>query len=401
MRITDLKATPVAMSLETPLLHAWGVHPCFGRLIVQVFTDEGIVGLGECGLAPGGRETEEVVNGCRRLIVGEDPFNVERLRWKIAAPFHLRMFGSNLTNAYAAIEFACLDIQGKAVGRPAHDLLGGALRDHVPLTGYLFYFADGDGVGPWEKASEGVLEYAARLVDEHGVRSLKLKAGVYPPDQEVETFIALRKRFPGLPIRIDPNGVWSVATSARVARRLAEHDIEYLEDPTWGLAGMARVKKMVPYVPLASNVACLGYEDLAPAYLLEAVDVVLSDPHWYGGLRATKALGLALEAFNLDMGMHSGSELGVSMAAVLHLAASLPSLSHAPDAHYHYLEDDVIEGGRIPYVDGGMRLPSGPGLGVALDEQKLEQYHELYEAYVAGATSVPPTPTPLYVKPKW
>lgn len=401
MKIIDLRATPVAMPLKTPLLHAWGVHPAFGRLIVQVFTDEGIVGLGECGLAPGGREMEEVVNSCRRLIVGEDPFNLERLRSKIAVPLHVRMSGSNLTNAYAAIEFACLDIQGKAVGRPVHDLLGGALRDHVPLTAYLFYFAENGREGPWEKASEGVVEYATRLVEEYGLRSLKLKGGVYPPDQEVETFIALRKRFPGLPIRIDPNGVWSIATSARIARRLAEYDIEYLEDPTWGLAGMARVKKMVPYVPLASNVACIGYEDLAPAYLLESLDIVLADPHWYGGLRATKALGMVLEAFNLDMGMHSGTELGVSMSAVLHLAASLPNLSHAPDAHYHYLEDDVIKGGRFSYVDGGMRVPSGPGLGVELDEQKLEQYHQLYEAYVAGAISVPPVPTPLYVKPKW
>jgi len=401
MKITDLKATPVAMPLKTPLLHAWGVHPAFGRLIVQVFTDEGIVGLGECSLTPGGREMEEVVNSCRRLIAGEDPFNLERLRWKIAVPFYVRMFGSNLTNAYAAIEFACLDIQGKAVGRPVHDLLGGALRDHVPLTAYLFYFAEDGRQGPWEKASEGVVEYAARLVEDYGLRSLKLKGGAYPPDQEVETFIALRKRFPGLPIRIDPNGVWSIATSVRMARRLAEYDIEYLEDPTWGLAGMARVKKMVPYVPLASNVACFGYEDLAPAYLLESVDVVLSDPHWYGGLRATKALGMVLEAFNLDMGMHSGTEFGVSMAAVLHLAASLPNLSHAPDAHYHYLDDDIIKGGRIPYVDGGMKVPSGPGLGVELDEEKLNQYHQLYEAYVAGAITVPPVPTPLYVKPRW
>jgi glucarate dehydratase len=187
----------------------------------------------------------------------------------------------------------------------------------------------------------------------------------------------------------------------RIARRLAEYDIEYLEDPTWGLAGMARVKKMVPYVALASNMACFGYEDLAPAYLLESVDIVLSDPHWYGGLRATKALGMALEAFNLDMGMHSGTEFGVSMAAVLHLAASLPNLSHAPDAHYHYLDDDIIKGGRFPYVEGGMKVPSGPGLGVELDEEKLRQYHQLYEAYIAGAIAVPPPPTPLYLKPKW
>jgi glucarate dehydratase len=101
------------------------------------------------------------------------------------------------------------------------------------------------------------------------------------------------------------------------------------------------------------------------------------------------------------MGMHSGTEFGVSMAAVLHLAASLPNLSHAPDAHYHYLDDDIIKGGKIPYLEGGMKVPSGPGLGVELDEEKLDQYHQLYEAYVAGAIAVPPPPAPLYLKPKW
>src|SRR3990170_4488907 len=221
MKTTDLKATPVAIPLAAPLLHAWGTHVGFGRLIVQVYTDEGIVGLGECSLTPGGRQIEEVVNSCRRLIVGEDPFNLERLRWKIAVPFYVRMFGSNLTNAYAAIEFACLDIQGKAIGRPVCDLLGGRLRDRVPFTAYLFYRADGGDAPPWERASEELVSYAAHLADTLGLRSFKIKGGVYPPDQEAETFIALRERFPGLPLRIDPNSVWSVSTSVRMARRLA------------------------------------------------------------------------------------------------------------------------------------------------------------------------------------
>ena len=401
MKINDLRVTPVAMPLARPLAHAWGTHIGFGRLLVQLFTDEGLVGLGECSMTPNGREMEEVLKSCRRHVVGEDPFSLERLRWKVAVPFYLRMFGSNLTNAYAAIEFACLDIQGKATGRPVCDLLGGRLRDRVPLTAYLFYGADEGGPAPFDSASHGMVEYATELVQRYGLRSLKIKGGVYPPGQELETFVALRRRFPDLPLRIDPNSVWSVSTAVGMARRLAEHGIEYLEDPTWGLAGMARVKRMVPYVPLASNMACFGMEDVAPATLLDAVDVVLADPHWYGGLRATKALATALEIFNLDMGMHSGVEFGVSMAAVLHLAAALPNLSHAPDAHYHYLEDDIIRGGPLEYREGGIAVPAGPGLGVELDESKVQKYHELYEGYMALLAASELRPQPFYTKPKW
>src|SRR3990170_1385775 len=158
MKINDLRVTPVAMPLARPLAHAWGTHIGFGRLLVQLFTDEGLVGLGECSMTPNGREMEEVLKSCRRHVVGEDPFNLERLRWKVAVPFYLRMFGSNLTNAYAAIEFACLDIQGKAIGRPVCDLLGGRLRDRVPLSAYVFYPTEGGREGPWERSSAALVD---------------------------------------------------------------------------------------------------------------------------------------------------------------------------------------------------------------------------------------------------
>ncbi len=419
MRISDIIVTPVAIPLPEPLLHAWGAHPGFGRLLVQVRTDEGLTGVGECSLTPS-RAMEETLRACRTQVIGEDPFNLERIRAKVAVPFYVRLFGSPLTLAYAALEFACLDIQGKATGRPVCDLLGGRLRDRVPLTAYLFYPRLGESTS-WEEAHQRVLAYASELVENRGLRAIKLKAGVFPPDAEVETVRGLRERFPGVPIRMDPNSVWSVATSVRVGRALVDVGLEYLEDPTWGLRGMAQVKKMVPYLPLASNMALFGYEDIAPATALEAVDVLLADPHWYGGLVATKALARVCETLSLDMGMHSGVEFGVSLAALLHLCASLPNLSHFPDVHYHYLPDDIIRGGPLAYSDGGLAVPQGPGLGVELDEEKVGRYHELYEAAMSSESMreqalrnlflCPPLTLQgrpvgsetggLYVKPRW
>lgn len=402
MKITDLIVTPVAIPLGTPLAHAWGVHLGFGRVIIQVVTDEGLVGLGETTLTPSGRQMEEVLRSCRMLILGEDPFNLERLRWKVSNPFYVRMFGPNLINAYAAIEFACLDIQGQAVGRPVCDLLGGTMRDRVPVSAYIFYEMPpgGEELLPWEEADARIVEKCAELVEGKGCRAIKFKGGVYPPHLEAETVRHLRARFPDVPIRLDPNSSWALTTAVRIARELADCGLEYLEDPVWGLSAMAKLKRLAPWMPLASNMACFGYEDVAPATLLDAVDVVLADPHWYGGLRATRALAQLCETFGLDMGMHSGTEFGVSLAAVLHLAASLPSIHHAPDVHYHYLKDDVIQGGPLPYEDGAIRVPEGPGLGVQLDPDKLALYNQVYEWYIT-AQATQPRREPIYTKARW
>ena len=402
MKIVDLIATSVGIPLAIPLVHAWGFHPGFGRLIVELVSDEGLVGLGECTLTPNGQQIEEVVRSCKSFVIGEDPFDLEKLRWKIANPFYVRMFGPNLINAFAAIEFACLDLQGQAIGRPVYDLLGGKMRDRVPVSAYVFYAAPkGPGqLPPWEEADARILEQCAELIEVKGCRSIKFKAGVYPPEKEVETVRHMRERFPDVPVRLDPNSSWALTTAVRVAHELSDVGLEYLEDPVWGLSAMAKLKRMSPHVPLASNMACFSYDDIAPTAFLDAVDVVLADPHWYGGLRATKELARLCETFGFDMGMHSGTEFGVSLAAVLHLAASFPAIHHAPDVHYHYLKDDIIEGGPFRYVDGAISVPKGPGLGVKLDRQKLAYYHETYEKYIAAIAGAP-SMEPIYTKARW
>lgn len=397
MKITEVRITPAAIPITAPLLHSWGVHPGFGRVVVEIDTDEGITGLGECSLSPS-RAQEEVLKSFVPLLIGEDPFNAERIRAKLAAPFYVRMFGNTITTGFAAVEFALLDITGKALGVPVSTLLGGRLKDRVNFSGYVFYPAGHEG---WERTDAALLDAVRALAAEKGFSSIKLKCGVFPPDQEIETFRHLREAFPSLPIRMDPNSIWSITTAARVARRLVELDPEYLEDPTWGIAGMARVKQMSPGIPLASNMAVFGYEDIAPGLLLNAVDVVLSDIHWYGGLRACKELARLCETVGLDFGMHSGTEFGISMAAMLHVTSSIPSMSHQPDSHYHYLADDIITK-PFAFSGGAIEVPTAPGLGIELDREKLQQYHELYEAFATDSSVLAAiTPDVPATKPRY
>lgn len=399
MKITDVRVTPAAIPITEALLHSWGTHLGFGRLVIEVDTDEGITGLGECSLWPN-RGMEDVMSTAVRAVIGEDPFQLERIKAKVAVPFYLRMFGPGPLTAYAALEFACLDIQGQAIGRPVCDLLGGRLRDTVPFSAYCFYPA---GKGGTDETAVAFLDDTARYVADLGFTSIKFKCGVFEPDVEVETFAELRRRFPLLPIRMDPNSIWSISTSAHVARRLRAFDPEYLEDPVWGMAGMAKLKRMVHDIPLASNMAVFGFDDVGPGALLDAVDVVLADPHWYGGLRAVKELGRLCETFGLDLGMHSGTEFGISMAAMVHVCASLSMLSHQPDSHYHYLSEDVITE-PFEFAAGEVRVPDQSGLGVTLDRDKLARANELYEEVMAGTGDLSPDailPSRPALKPRY
>ena len=397
MKITAVRWTPAFIPIEAPLRYAFGAHPGFSRLIIEVETDEGLIGLGECY---GGASREGQLAEMRPSLIGEDPFQLERIRWKLAAPSTLKFFGHVL--AYAALEFACLDLQGQALGKPVCDLLGGRLRDEVPFSAYLFYrYANQDNRGEVSNSAQ-MVEFARELVDKYGFETLKYKNGVLPPEEETETFIVLRQAFPRHKIRLDPNAAWSVTTAVRAARKLHDYDVEYLEDPVWGLRAMARVNAKTPWLTLASNMSVFAFEDLIPNAVMAALDVVLLDPHWYGGISRARLAGEICEALGVDVGMHSGAEFGISQVAMLHLAATLPNLVHALDSHYHHLTDDIIEGGKLKYYGGKMAVPKGPGLGVKLDRDKLAKYHELSKKQEMGSWSEDPKrPGMVTNQPKW
>jgi len=397
VKIVDVRWTPAFIPIEAPLRYAFGSHPGFSRIVVEVITDDGLIGLGECY---GGASREGQLAEMRPLLIGEDPFQLERIRWKLAAPTSLKLFGHVL--GFAAIEFACLDLQGHALGKRVCDLIGGAVRDKVSFAAYLFYrYANDAGIGEISNSGQ-MLEFARATVDNYGFASLKYKNGVFPPDEEIETFIELRRSFPRHKVRLDPNAAWSVTTAVRVARKLHEYDVEYLEDPVWGMRAMARVNAKAPWVTLASNMSVFAFEDLVPNAAMDILDVVLLDPHWYGGITRARLAAQICDALGVDVGIHSGAEFGISQAATLHLAAALPNLTVAPDSHYHHLTDDIIDGGKLQYSGGNMAVPQAPGLGVKLDRDKLARYHELSAKKKMGSwIEDPHRPGNITVQPKW
>lgn len=376
MKIRDIRATTVTVPLEAPLRHANGCHwGRFVRTIVEVETDNGLIGLGEMG--GGGESAEQVFRAMKSYLVGHDPARLEEMRFKIANP--TASLYNNRTQILAALEFACLDILGQAWGVPVSEILGGRLRDRVPFASYCFFRYAHPKTGCGEvRTVEQMVANARALQQKFGFASHKLKGGVFPPDYELEVYRALADALPGDSFRFDPNAVWSTEQAIRFGRAIEDVRNDYFEEPVFGLNGMRRTREMVR-IPLATNTVVVNFEQLAANVLNIAVDVILLDTTFWGGIRAClKAAGIC-ETFQLGVAVHSSGELGIQLATMLHLGAVLPNLSFAADAHYHHLTDDIIEGGLMKYEGGSIAVPTGPGLGVKLNRDKLCEYSELYK----------------------
>jgi len=382
MKITDIRATTVTVPLEAPLRHANGCHwGRFVRTIVEVETDEGLIGLGEMG--GGGESAESAFTAMKAYLVGHDPARLEEMRFLIANP--TASLYNNRTQILAALEFACLDLLGQKWGVPVCDLLGGRLRDRVQFASYLFFrYANQDGEGE-VRTIEQLVTHARRLKERFGFTSHKLKGGVFAPEYELEVYRALAAEIgaaaelDGDRFRFDPNCVWSTETAIWFGQQIEDIRNDYLEDPVYGMNGMRRVREKVR-MPLATNTVVVNFEQLAANALDTAVDVILLDTTFWGGIRqCVKAAGVC-DTFQLGVAVHSSGELGIQLATMLHLGAVIPNLSFAADAHYHHLRDDVIVGGKFEYQDGSIAVPTAPGLGVRLDREKLGEYSELYKS---------------------
>jgi glucarate dehydratase len=401
MKIADIRATTVTVPLEAPLRHANGCHwGRFVRTVVEVETDEGLVGLGEMG--GGGESAEAVFRAMKTYLVGRDPARLEEMRFLVANP--TASLYNNRTQVLAALEFACLDILGQRWGVPVSEILGGRLRVRVPFASYLFFRYPHARTGAGEvRTLEHLTAHARELKEKHGFTSHKLKGGVFHPDYELECYRAVAEALEGDSFRFDPNGVWSAEQAIRFGRQIEDLRNDYLEDPVYGMAGMRRVREKVR-VPLATNTVVVNFEQLAANVLNTAVDVVLLDTTFWGGIRpCVKAAGVC-ETFQLGVAVHSSGELGIQLATMLHLGACIPNLSFAADAHYHHLADDIIEGGPFEYDGGSIAVPEGPGLGVRLDRDKLAEYAELYKrlgGYAYDQDPLRPGWTPLIPNDRW
>lgn len=400
--IKDIHITPIAI-VDPPLLNAAGLHAPYAlRTVLEIVTDDNISGISEI---PGTKDIDAALEDSKKLLIGKDVFQLNQIRQILIDAYGKDSTADRgltpwdqrkLVHIFSAVEVACMDIIGKVTGKPVVDLLGGKMRDRVPFSAYLFYKYEGAG-GPlgfqmdpaatgWAAARQKsaltpdeIVAQAQAMCKEFGFQSIKLKGGVFEPRQEVDAIFALRKAFgSSYPLRIDPNALWTVETAIKYGREM-EPVLEYLEDPVRGQESMAIVRKALK-TPLATNMCTTSFDEIPKSIAIGSEDIILSDHHFWGGLRASMTLTGICETFGRGLSMHSNSHLGISLAAMVHLGAALPKMTYALDTHYPWQSDEIIVGGRLKFEEGSVAVPTEPGLGVELDRPALAKLHENYKA---------------------
>jgi glucarate dehydratase len=410
LKITKVTITPIALP-DPPILAAMGCHgPYFLRNVVEIETADGIRGLGE---TKGNAEVTKALEEAASLVVGQSATAYRRFAAEINA------LGRGV---YAGIELACLDALGKATNRRLCELLGGPVRNEVEFSSYLFYryaadhpklLADPrivDERGSGERALDqfgevrtpaAMADLAAEFHRRYGFKIHKLKAGVLPPDVELETLRAIVDRLgPGHQVRIDPNAHWTIPTAVRIGEQLKSLPLEYYEDPVRSQEAMAMVRERTG-LRMSTNMCVTEFDHIPPATVTRPIDVVLCDHHGWGGIGACQALGPIATSLGWTVSQHSNNHAGITMAAMIHVAAVVPELTVASDTHYPWLVEtaDIIVGGKLKIAGGKMQIPSKPGVGVELDRDALARAHETYRK--SGMTERDDLRTMQLIHPGW
>ncbi len=378
MKIVDIQSTTVRIPYREPELWVWGVgHYGVNAIIIEVHTDEGIIGVGQGTTEHASSEyANTLLNEAKKYLVGKDPFDSEQI--------FRGLLGAGLTDirVIAGIDMALWDIIGKACKKPLHKLLGGSLTEKIEFA-------------PWinRKKTEDMAKDALRFVKE-GFKAFYIKVGINPED-DIEAIKTVREAIGyKYPIRLDANIAWSPGTAVKMITKLEKYDIDFIEDPTYSY-GMKRVKDAVK-TPICSG-AESPYEILRGVREEQADIFGHIDPLMTGGIMNCKKACAICEMAGLPVVLHAGWEISILVLATLHIVASTPNFILPNQTYYMYLKDDVCTNGMLQFEDGCMTVPNTPGLGVELDREKIQKYAKEFETK-GGYTLFEPSKTKMMKK---
>jgi glucarate dehydratase len=372
--ISSIRLTRVSIPLS--MVHAGSMYVVqkTERTVVELALENGITGLGETWGTP---EVYALAQRYARDCLGKDVLDRFALRAILGGTSYDNRAGRNGLATYAGIDLAAWDAAARALGMSLAELIGARRRESIDvvctlpaailpkavarneLTDHLDVLAN----------TKLVVEFALQQARKSGFRSFKLKSAAYSPEWDWKLLNELREALPAARIRFDPNANYGAATATELCRRLDSLGLEFFEDPTGELEGIARLRAAVK-TPVATNMWVVRDEHLVPAIRRRAVDVVLGDLFMWGGIDAWRRMARVAHAYGLKPALHSVYETGIATVANLHLASALAEVEYPNDSGLHFLSSDVLAEPQ-EVKDGAMKLPAGPGLGVTLDRAKL------------------------------
>ena len=367
MKIVELKTTFVTIPFIKPEVWAWGRRPGVSSMLIELHTDDGLVGYGESVLTHSSLEIMQLIaQSAKRFVIGETPFNVE----KIARDFygltgwHFQKLVAN--HVFAGIEMAMWDLIGKSSGKPLYQLLGGAYRDSVTFNVYII------------RDKPEIMVKEAQKYLELGYRTFDVKLGI-DPEHDVSVVGVVRDAIGNdVNLRVDANQMWSPGTALRNIKKLERYDLQYVEQPVPAsdLKSMTMLRKRTG-VPIAADESAATLQDVHNVIMQEAADVILLDARKIGGLLTCKKAAAAAEAAERPVVMHTSGELGIATTAFGHLIMSTPNFTMANQCLYQYLTDDILPT-RLLIEKGRLNLSGSPGLGITPDKSKISRYSEMY-----------------------
>jgi L-alanine-DL-glutamate epimerase-like enolase superfamily enzyme len=360
MKITGLRTDLVRVPLTQPAKWSGGTRMAAPAVLLTLETDEGLTGYGEA-VGPTLAPLQTVLEvEFRSFLIGADPLRTELTLHRLEElTANWAAFGAY---AISAVEMALLDLKGKALGTPLVNLLGGVYRESVEWMGYIFID---------EPQANATL--ARRYLDE-GYRTLKVKVG-RDIAEDSRRLKAIRETVGSeVKIRVDANMAWSRSTARRAIAALEPYDLQYVEQPLpWtDIDGMAELSASVD-VPIAADESCTGVREAARLIDAGACEVLVLYVSEAGGLTRAQQIVRMAESAGVACVLGTWAELGVGTATGTHLIASSRNFPFANDTHYPLQSDDILTT-MLPFRDGRLPVPTGPGLGVEVDPAKVERY---------------------------
>ena len=368
MKITEVRTTPLSVPHVEPEFTSTGMRKGVTQVLVEIETDEGVTGLGESISRPNVKVIEAAIQSMKPLLVGADPRNIEGIINNLRHIAQWHWFERVGNVAIGGVEMALWDIAGKAAGRPVYELLGGMVRDRMPVMYYLFRFP----LDEMEKRSKAAMDA--------GYSTIYFKVG-HDIREDIEAVEAVRGAIGNRgEIRIDANEAWTPGTAIRFIKQIEKFDVEWVEQPTPGkdLQGLAHVRRSVK-TPIAANQTSWTFEDVQQVLKADAADVIVIDQYQTGGLLTYKKAVALCEASGIPVNHHSWGELGIGTAAGAHMVASSPPFLYANQSYIIIHQDDIVVGGLPKVENGSIAIPRGPGLGVELDRERVAQAVQRYQ----------------------